>query len=81
MKESHNGQDLKFYLDSLLVASQLNGVYKVKNAQLRELLFQIRELESQFNQIIYKHVPRAQNRQADKLVNIALDEQALRIKN
>ena len=67
------GEDLQFFLDSLLAASQLNGIYKVKNAKIRELLVKIRELENQFSKITYQHVPRDQNKEADKQVNIALD--------
>lgn len=73
----HNfaGSDLQFYLDSQLVASQLSGLYKVKNARLRELVVKIRELESGFGQIRYTHIPREKNKEADKLVNQALDEE------
>lgn len=66
--------DVHFFLDSLLVCSQLNGVYKVKDAKLRELLFEIRTLESQILvKITYSHVRREQNKNADRLVNAALD--------
>ncbi len=71
------GEDLQFFLDSLLAASQLNGIYKVKNAKIRELLVKIRELENQFSKITYQHVPRDQNIEADKQVNIALDQRSI----
>ncbi len=67
------GQDLKFYMDSQLVASQLSGLFKIKNAAIRELVFKIRGLESSFGQITYTHVPREKNKEADRLVNLALD--------
>ena len=70
------GEDLQFFLDSLLAASQLNGIYKVKNAKIRELLVKIRELENQFSKITYQHVPRDQNKEADKQVNLALDQKS-----
>lgn len=73
-KEKFYGQDIKFFLDSLLVASQLSGTYKVKNPTIREFVFKIRTLESDFGQITYTHVPREQNKDADRLVNEALDE-------
>src|SRR4051812_28947130 len=31
---------INFYMDSQLASSQLNGLYKIKNAKLRELLFE-----------------------------------------
>ncbi|MCL5113801.1 MAG: ribonuclease HI family protein [Patescibacteria group bacterium] len=61
-------------LDSQLVYSQIVGLYKVKNADLRDLLFKIRELEAKINrEIRYINIPREKNKMADKLVNMALD--------
>lgn len=74
LKEKHRSQDLKFYLDSQLAASQLSGIYKVKNSKIRELIVKIRILETNFGQISYNHIPREQNKEADNLVNQALDE-------
>ena len=66
---------IDFYLDSTLVVNQLNGLFKVKDARLRELLSQIRVLEQEVGGVIrYNAVPREQNRRADFLVNQALDE-------
>jgi len=67
------GKDLNFYLDSMLAASQLSGTFKVKNANIREMIVKIRELETQFGNISYRHIPREQNTEADRLVNEALD--------
>ena len=67
------GQDLEIFLDSKLAASQLAGLYKVKNAKIRELIMQIRQLEPKFGQIRYTHIPREKNKEADRLVNLALD--------
>lgn len=66
--------EIYFYLDSELVCKQLNGLYKVKDPNLRSLLFQIREKEIAFFGIKYFHIPREQNKEADKLVNKALDK-------
>lgn len=65
---------INFYLDSLLVCSQIKGLFKVKNADLRNYLFKIRELEAEIkNSIYYTHIPREKNKNADALVNKALD--------
>src|SRR3989344_557733 len=68
--------NLEVFMDSQLAVSQLSGLYKVKNATIRELLFKIRELESEFSKIVFRHIPREQNKLADKLVNIALDNRS-----
>lgn len=65
---------INFHLDSLLVCSQIKGLFKVKNADLRIYLFKIRELETEIkNPIFYTHIPREKNKKADALVNKALD--------
>lgn len=76
-----NRQDLSFshvdiFLDSLLLVKQLNGLFKVKNAILRQMLLSIRLLEAELNiPISYRHISRQENKQADFLVNQALDNQ------
>jgi len=66
---------LNFYLDSQLVVNQLNGKYKIKEKRLAELANFIRSLENKFSKkIFYKYIPREKNKEADFLVNKALDE-------
>lgn len=66
--------DIVFSMDSQLVARQLNGIYRVKNPALSELLLTIRKQEERLGaKIEYKHIPREQNKEADRLVNKALD--------
>ena len=63
-----------FKLDSLLIASQMSGKYKIKHPRMRELFIAAKKLEAQLQaQIIYSQIPRALNKTADKLVNDALD--------
>jgi ribonuclease HI len=65
---------INFFLDSKLVVNQLNGLFKIKNARLRELIFLIKTLESQLNnQIFYQFIPREENQLADQLLNQNLD--------
>lgn len=65
---------IHFFMDSLLVASQISGLYKVKNARLADLLFLIRQKEGELQlPITYSHIPREKNKHADSLVNQALD--------
>lgn len=70
------GTDLciNFQLDSLLVVSQLNGRYRVKDPKMRDLLLKVRMLEQQIRgRITYAHIRREENAEADKQVNLALD--------
>lgn len=69
-----NNDSIQFFLDSLLVVNQLKGIFKVKEAHLRELLMGIRVLEREVGgTITYTHVRREQNKEADRMVNQALD--------
>jgi ribonuclease HI len=60
--------------DSELVARQLTGAYKVKHPALRPLYEQARAALRGFESWEIRTVPRAQNADADALVNAALDE-------
>jgi ribonuclease HI len=59
--------------DSELVARQVNGVYKVKHADMRPLYLDAMAALSGFDRWSIRSVPRAQNADADALVNQALD--------
>lgn len=59
--------------DSELVAKQLSGVYKVKHPDMRPLYAEALAALRAFEGWSIRSVPRAQNAQADALVNAALD--------
>lgn len=66
--------EINFFLDSKLVVNQLKGLFKIKNQELVNLYYSIKEMEKKFNQkIIYQLIPREENITADYLVNQALD--------
>jgi ribonuclease HI len=74
-----NGQlsTVNFYLDSKLVVEQLSGRWKIKNENLRNFYFAIKNLEQKIGaKFNYSSVPREQNKEADRLVNIALDHKS-----
>jgi ribonuclease HI len=59
--------------DSELVARQVEGAYKVKNVGLKPLHAQALQALRPFTRWSIRSVPRAENAQADALVNAALD--------
>lgn len=64
----------ELHADSELVIRQLTGVYKVRNPDLLPLFEAVKALERQFpDGVQYRHVRREQNRAADALANLALD--------
>ncbi|MHB8508267.1 MAG: ribonuclease HI family protein [Candidatus Dormibacteria bacterium] len=61
------------FLDSQLVVEQLNGRYRVKHPDMVPLHRRATQLAMAFESVTYHHVRREQNRDADRLVNQALD--------
>lgn len=61
------------YLDSQLVVKQLNGEYKIKEARLQELAIKVFTLIRGFREVELHHIPRRENEEADRLVNLAID--------
>ncbi len=59
--------------DSELMVKQMRGEYRVKNEALRELYDEATALARRLGNVEYRHVKRAHNELADKLVNDALD--------
>jgi ribonuclease HI len=59
--------------DSELIAKQVNGEYKVKHAAMRPLYLDAMAALRGFDSWSIRSVPRAQNADADALVNQALD--------
>jgi ribonuclease HI len=60
--------------DSELVARQLQGAYKVKNAGLKPLFLETLEALRGFDSWTIRTVRRESNERADELVNEALDQ-------
>lgn len=58
--------------DSELVVRQIKGQYRVRKEALRPLYQRVKELQSRLEGFTIKHIPRQQNREADKLANAAL---------
>lgn len=67
---------VQFRLDSQLVANQLNGVYQIKNPDLKPIYAAIKDLQMNFKEVTFTHVRREFNKEADAMVNKILDSQA-----
>jgi ribonuclease HI len=66
-------EEVELVNDSELVARQLTGAYKVKHPDMKPLHAQALEALGGFRTWSIRSVPRAQNADADRLVNQALD--------
>lgn len=75
LKRCHElgGKRLNIHSDSELLVKQMNGEYKVKNPDLKELYEKAQSLLRHFEHVKIRHVYREQNARADALCNDALD--------
>lgn len=65
--------EIELRLDSELAAKQLQGKYKIETERLCPLFIAIWNLQVELGPVRFVHVPRAKNKEADALVNEALD--------
>src|SRR5690606_34807623 len=69
----HKAMPLRVRMDSELIVKQMRGVYKVKHPGLQPLHAEARALVTQIGRVVFEHVKREQNREADRLSNLAMD--------
>lgn len=68
------GRAIEFRCDSKLVVEQVSGNWKIKEPSLKPKVADIRAILPEFPDSKFVYVPRAENKEADRLVNEALDE-------
>jgi ribonuclease HI len=68
-----NAGQVEIFSDSQLLVRQMTGQYRVKNAALKQLFEQARELAGHFDECSFHHIPREENAQADALSNQAIN--------
>ncbi len=74
----HGHRTLRIRAGSLLLVKQMRGEFRVKNPGLQRLYDKACQLVAQFDRVVFEHVPREQNKEADRLANEAMDEAAAR---
>ena len=70
----HGPKALKLISDSELLVRQIKGIYKVKNATLKDLHDRAKELIAQLDWFSIGHALREHNTEADRLANEAMDK-------
>lgn len=78
-KKKIKEMEVEVKTDSELLARQLNGEYKIENANLQPLFMKIWNLKIDFGKINFRHVAREQNKRADRLVNDILNQKISRL--
>jgi ribonuclease HI len=70
----HGHRAVRIRADSELLVKQMRGEYKVKHPGLQPLAARARLLAGQLDRVIFEHVRREQNKDADRLSNAGMDE-------
>lgn len=77
----HGHTRVRIKADSELLVKQMRGEYKVKHAGLQPLAARARTLVGQLERVTFEHVRREQNKDADRLSNIGMDEAEEALRN
>jgi len=67
--------DVEIRSDSEFLVKQMNAEYKVVDEKIQKLFLEVWNLKLDFKNVKFKSIPREKNREADQLVNEALDNQ------
>lgn len=67
-------ESVAIMMDSELIVKQMKGEYRIKQPHLIELADQVRRLLIKLKDYEFKHILRAYNKEADKQVNLAIDQ-------
>ena len=66
-------KSVRFVGDNLMMINQMNGIYKVKNADLLQIYKDIQNLIKNFETVAFVHTRREENEEADMEANLAID--------
>lgn len=75
-KEKVKQAEVEVRADSELMVKQMNGEYKLSDRRIQEFFITIWNLKIDYKSVSFKHIPRETNKEADALVNQALDNAA-----
>lgn len=75
-KKAAKEMEVEVRMDSELVVKQLGGRYKILEGELQPLFLEVWNLRIDFKKVEFVHVPREENKEADRMVNRVLDEEA-----
>lgn len=75
LEEGARDVDVEILADSELLVKQMNGIYKVRNERIGKLFVEVFNEKIKFKSVKFTHVRREKNKEADAMVNEALDKE------
>ncbi len=73
-KKMAKASEITVTSDSELLVKQLKGEYKILDEKIQKLFIELWNLKLDFQKVSFRQVSREKNKEADALVNEALDE-------
>lgn len=73
-KHGFSDRMIEVRMDSKLAVEQISGNWKIKEPSLKPQVAKVRALLAHFPKHTFTHIPREENKEADQLVNEAIDE-------
>ncbi len=70
----HDHRRVVIRSDSQLIIKQMRGEYRVRHPGLQPLHARARTLAARLERVTFEHIPRASNAEADRLANLAMDQ-------
>ncbi len=70
---AQGADEIVIYIDSELLAKQLNGEYRVKDGNMKVLFEKALNILKNFGSFEIKHIAREKNKEADRLANKAIN--------
>ena len=78
-KEKIKNMGVEIRLDSELLANQLSGHYRIDEDKLKLLFVDVWNLRLDFGSVLFSYIPREKNKQADRLLNQALNQESQKL--
>ncbi len=75
-KKETKATTVRVYSDSELLVNQMSGIYKIQHPKIQVLFLSLWNLTLDFGKVQFHAIPREENKEADALVNKALDQEA-----
>lgn len=73
--KEYNCKRIILYTDSKLLYNQLKKIWKIKDSRILKIYMDINRKLSKYDLVDLRLIPREENKEADRLVNLALDKE------
>lgn len=74
-KQRAKNSEIDCFLDSELIVKQLKHIYKIENENMQKFFIAVWNLMLDFKSVSFTHIRREKNKEADGLLNEALDNE------